>query len=81
MIKSTYSVSEKEQNSANKAHEIMFEFKYNIKHRWVDQSWINHHDRLWIATFNKLVSQNLIEKKNIKGKKNYRWNAQYPINF
>lgn len=68
----------REEEKASKAHEILHEFRYNLSEQWVGQAWINRHDRLWIATFNTLVDQGLIEKKKVRGEYKYRWAAQMP---
>ena len=68
----------REDEKALKGHEILHEFRYNLRSQWVDQSWINKHDRMWILAFNQLVKQGLIEKKKIKGEFRYRWVAQMP---
>ena len=68
----------REEEKALKAHEILHEFRYNLKAQWVNQAWINKHDRLWISVFNQLVSQGLIEKKKVKSEFKYRWVAEMP---
>ncbi|MBU0461969.1 MAG: hypothetical protein KJ574_05265 [Nanoarchaeota archaeon] len=68
----------REDEKAMKAHEILHEFRYNIHEQWVDQAWINKHDRLWISVFNTLVKQGLIEKKKVKTEYKYRWIAEMP---
>ncbi|MFC1753908.1 hypothetical protein ACFL96_11055 [Thermoproteota archaeon] len=69
---------EREEEKARKAHEILHEFRYNFREQWVDQAWINKHDRLWILAFNQLVKQGLIEKKRTRGEYKYRWVAEMP---
>ena len=68
----------REQKKLNYAHEIQQIFRYHYKDDWVDQSFINQHDRLWIQTFNDLVKQGMIQKKKTPRGNKYRWNAAFP---
>ena len=68
----------KEDKKLNHAHEIQHIFRYMYKHVWVSQSFINKHDRLWIKTFNELVSQGLIQRKKSSNGFVYKWAAAYP---
>ena len=66
------------QEKLNHMHEIQHLFRYHFKDDWVDQNFINKHDRLWIQAFNDLVKQGFIEKKKVRNGYNYRWIAQFP---
>ena len=68
----------REQVKLNYAHEIQQIFRYQYKDGWVDQSFINQHDRVWIQTFNKLVKEGFIEKKKSINGYRYKWNATFP---
>lgn len=77
-VRATAFIMKKEDKKLNYAHEIQHLFRYHYKNDWVDQSFINQHDRLWIQTFNDLVKQGFIERKKTVDGYNYRWAAKFP---
>jgi hypothetical protein len=69
---------EKELLKLDRAHEIQQLFMYHYQNDWVDQSFINQHDRLWIQAFNSLVEMGFIERKKTAQGYVYRWAAEFP---
>ena len=69
---------EKENQKIDYLHEIQQTFRYHYRNEWVNQSFINKHNRLWIKAFNDLVKEGFIKKKKTVNGYSYKWAAEFP---
>jgi len=60
------------------AHEIMNQFRYMYKDKWVAQKALHQKNRMHTKVFNDLVSKGFIKKKKTYSGHQYKWTGVFP---
>jgi hypothetical protein len=68
-----------EQSAKDMAHaEILHFFRYTYRDIWAPGHIFDGKSRVWVAVFNKLISQGFIERRKVQNGYEYKWKAVFP---